>query len=228
MNIFIIGITGRIGRLLADHLKDRGDTVKGLTRSTSDQAEFATVGIETYNYDLGAMTAHDLAAAVTDVDVIVFTAGSNGGEREITEAIDRDGVTKTIEAAHLAGVRRVALVSVFPEAWRERQLPTDEEYYFAAKKDAEVALTHSSLDWVILRPALLTDDAATGRIALGPAELHRQISRGDVAATLAQILHEPGISRQILELNSGDMRIDAAVSRAGAEREWRGVAVSAP
>ncbi len=228
MDIFVIGITGRIGRLLADHLKDRGDNVKGLTRSTRDEAEFAAVGVKTYVGDLGAMTPHDLAAVVTGTDVIVFTAGSNGGERGVTEAIDRDGVAKTVEAAHLAGVRRVALVSVFPEAWRERELPADEEYYFAAKKEAEVTLSHSGLDWFILRPSLLTDDASTGLIALGLAEVHGQISRGDVAATLAHLLHEPRISRQILELNEGDIRIEAAVSCAAAEAETETAAKCSP
>ncbi|MFE4500911.1 NAD(P)H-binding protein [Rhodococcus sp. NPDC056743] len=218
MNIFIIGITGRIGRLLTDHLTDRGDTLSGLTRSTRVQAEFAAAGIETHVCDLATMTPRDLATAVTGADVIVFAAGSNGGERGVTEAVDRDGVSKTIEAAHLAGVRRVALVSVFPESWRERQLPANEEYYFAAKKEAEVTLTHSNLDWVVLRPSLLTDDADTGLIALGPAEVHEHISRGDVASTLAHILHEPSINREILELNNGDMRIDVAVSRAAQNR----------
>ncbi|WP_458683473.1 NAD(P)H-binding protein [Prescottella equi] len=108
----------------------------------------------------------------------------------------------------------------FPEAWRERRLPADEEYYFSAKKDAEVALAHSALDWVILRPSLLTDEADTGLVALGPAEVHGQIGRGDVSATLARILHEPSISRQILELNEGNTRIDAAVSRMGVELGW--------
>ncbi|UPH36044.1 NAD(P)H-binding protein [Prescottella equi] len=214
MNVFVIGITGRVGRLLAERLAGRGDTVRGLTRSTRDQEEFAAVNIETVVAELGAMTPHDLTSAVADADVIVFAAGSNGGKRGVTEAVDREGVAKTIEAARLAGVGRVALVSVFPEAWRERSLPANEEYYFSVKKEAEVVLTRSGLDWVILRPSLLTDDAETGLVALGPAELHGRISRGDVAATLAHILHEPRIGRQILELNEGNTRIDAAVSRA--------------
>ncbi len=126
MNVFVIGITGRVGRLLAERLAGRGDTVRGLTRSTRDQEEFAAVNIETVVAELGAMTPHDLASAVADADVIVFAAGSNGGKRGVTEAVDREGVAKTIEAARLAGVGRVALVSVFPEAWRERSLPADE------------------------------------------------------------------------------------------------------
>ncbi|MEV6984821.1 NAD(P)H-binding protein [Sphaerisporangium sp. NPDC051017] len=213
MDVFIIGITGRIGRLLTGKLRDRGDTVSGLVRRSRDEADFAASGIRTSLGDVSVMTPQELATAAEGADVIVYTAGSNGGARHVTETIDRDGVAKAAEAAHLAGVRRFTLVSVFPEAWRERDLPEDEEYYFAAKKEAEVSLTHSDLDWLILRPSLLTDEPGTGHIAIGPAELHEQISRHDVATALTLILHEPRISRQILELNEGGSPIETAVAR---------------
>ncbi|TNC22003.1 NAD(P)H-binding protein [Mumia zhuanghuii] len=213
MDVFTLGITGRVGRRAADGLRSRGDKVSGLVRRPRDAASLAADGFRVHVGDLGAMTADELASLVEGVDVIVYTAGSNGGDREVTDSIDRDGVAKAAEAARLAGVRRFVLVSVFPEAWRERDLPDDEEYYFAAKKEAEVALTRTDLDWLILRPSLLTDGPATGRIAIGPAELHGQISTEDVAAVLTLILHEPSFSRQILELNEGDDPVEAAISR---------------
>ncbi|WP_432991477.1 NAD(P)H-binding protein [Dactylosporangium sp. CA-233914] len=213
MDVFIIGINGRIGRLLAGELRDRGDTVRGLVRRGRDGTDLAARGVQTCIGDVGAMTPQDLAYAVHGADVIVFTAGSNGGERHVTQAIDLHGVTKAVEAGNLAGVPRFALVSVFPEAWRERELPEDEEYYFAAKKEAEVVLTHSDLDWLILRPALLTDGPVTGRVSIGPAERHGQISRHDVAVALALLLHEPRISRQILELNEGSTPTKSAIAR---------------
>lgn len=43
----------------------------------------------------------------------------------------------------------------------------------------------------ILRPAALTDDAGTGRISLSPALVHTDITRDDVAATLAELIHAP-------------------------------------
>ncbi|MFD5271597.1 NAD(P)H-binding protein [Streptomyces sp. NPDC058335] len=211
MDVFIIGVTGGIGGLLAQKLRSRGDAVHGLVRRKDQQAELATRGVNAHVGDLSSMTAEQLAAAFGDVDVIVFSAGSNGGSTEVTAAIDGDGVARAIKAARLAGVERFVLVSVLPESWRERDLGEEVEYYFAVKKQADVALSRSDLNWLILRPSLLLDGPGTGTVSLGPAELHGQIARDDVAATLAELLHEPGIGRQILELNTGSTPIAEAV-----------------
>ncbi len=211
MDVFIVGITGGIGRLLAEQLLSRGDHVRGLVRRDGQRADLAARGIEATVGDLASMSAEALAAILGPVDAVVFTAGSNGGSTEATTAIDGDGGAKASEAAHQAGVDRFALVSVLPESWRERHLSDEVEYYFAVKKQAEVALSRSDLDWLILRPSLLVDDPGTGTVSLGPAELHGQVSRADVAQTLAELLHEPRIGRQILELNAGDEPIRDAV-----------------
>ncbi|MFD0971833.1 NAD(P)H-binding protein [Plantactinospora endophytica] len=70
----------------------------------------------------------------------------------------------------------------------------------------------SDLDWLVLRPSLLVDDSAVGTVSLGPAEFHGRIARADVAETLAELLHEPRIGRQILELDNGSTPIRDAVS----------------
>src|SRR5699024_11838868 len=131
----IIGITGGVGDLLAQKLSSRGDAVHGLVRRHDQQAELETRGINVRVGDLSSMTAEQLAATFGDVDAIVFSAGSNGGSKEITRAIDGDGVEKAIKAARLAGIERFTLVSVLPESWRERDLGEEVEYYFAVKKD---------------------------------------------------------------------------------------------
>ncbi len=211
MRVFIIGIAGGIGGLLARELRSRGDDVHGLVRRPEQRAELEAHGVKVRVGDLAEMTAEDLASAIGDVDVVVFSAGSNGGSRQATKAIDGDGVEKAIAAARLAEIERFALVSVLPESWRERDNGKDVEYYFAVKKQADVALSRSGLDWLILRPSLLVDDPGVGTVSLGPAELHGQIAREDVADTLAELLHEPGIGRQILELDSGSTLIEDAV-----------------
>jgi len=141
----------------------------------------------------------------------VFAAGSNGGAREVTNAIDGVGILTTIEAARRVGVSRFLSVSVLPEAAREEHLGEDEEHYFAVKKAADIAVVRSGLDWVILRPSRLTDASGVGTVSLSPAEAHGEISREDVAATVAELLHEPRISRQILELDRGNTPIPDAV-----------------
>jgi uncharacterized protein YbjT (DUF2867 family) len=211
VDVFIIGITGGIGGLLARKLRSRGDTVRGLVRRDDQQAALAARGVQATVGDLAGMTVEELAAAFGDVDVIVFSAGSNGGSKEVTKAIDGDGVVRAMNAARLAGVERFVLVSVLPESWRERNLGDEVEYYFAVKKGADVALSRSDLNWLILRPSLLVDDPGIGTVSLGPAEFHGQIAREDVAATLAELLHEPRIGRQILELNTGSTPIEEAV-----------------
>jgi uncharacterized protein YbjT (DUF2867 family) len=211
VKVFILGISGAIGALLADKLTARGTGVHGLVRKPAQQVDLAARGVETTLGELSTMSATDLARAATGSDAIVYTAGSNGGAREVTKAIDGDGVTKALEAARLAGVRRFVLVSVLPESWRERDNPDEVEYYFAVKKQADIAVTRSDLDWVILRPSLLVDDSALGTISLGPAEAHGEIARADVAETLTELLLEARIRRQILELNTGTTPIREAV-----------------
>lgn len=211
MNVFIIGITGGVGRLLARTLHAQGDSIRGLVRRHEQQTELRQQGMDAHVADLATMTPYELAEAFGGADAVVFSAGSNGGSREVSKAIDGDGVEKAIDAAHIAGVRRFILVSVLPESWRERELGEEVEYYFATKKGADVALSQSDLDWVILRPSLLTDEPGAGTVCLGPAAFHDQIARADVASTLAELLREPRISRQILELNMGSMPIGEAV-----------------
>lgn len=212
MKTFIIGISGGVGGQAAHKLRARGDDVSGLIRRPEQQAELAEFGAEGRVGDLALLTPEALAELIGPVDSLLFSAGSGGGDVQATTAIDGDGVTKAIEAAKIAGVSRFVLVSVFPEAWRDRDEGEGFEHYIRVKKRADVALTRSDLDWVILRPAALLDDPGRGTITLGPAEIHDEVSRADVADTLAEIVHHPGIRRQILELTAGDVPIPDAVA----------------
>lgn len=211
MKVFIIGITGGVGARLARTLQDRGDTVSGLVRRAEQREQLRASGIEAHVGDLTTLTPAELAGLVGDADAIAFSAGAGGGGLAATTAIDGEGVVTAIEAARLAGVPRFGLVSVFPEAWRERNLGQGFDHYIAVKKDADIAVTRSGLDWIILRPSVLHDDAGRGTVSLGPAELHEDITRQDVADTLAALLHEPRISRQILEVTQGATPIAEAV-----------------
>lgn len=211
MKVFIIGVSGAVGRLLAGRLIDRGDDVLGLVRRAEQRAGLSARGVDASVADLAQLTADSLASMLGGVDALVYTAGSNGGAREVTAAIDGEGVVKALEAAGLAAVHRFALVSVLPEAGRGQDLNEDEEFYFAVKKLIDVTVSESDLDWLILRPSLLVDRPGIGTVALGPAQPHDEITREDVAATLAELLHEPRIRRQILELNQGSTPIIIAV-----------------
>ena len=206
MNVFILGIAGAVGSRLARLLVTAGDHVDGLYRRPEQGERLAADGIHATSGDLTRLDAPALADLLYGTDVLVFAAGA-----EATTAIDGKGLTTAIEAARLAGTRKLVLVSVFPEAWRGREVSDTFEHYIAVKKKADTELAATDLDWVILRPAALTDEPGTGRISLAPALIHTHISRDDVAATLAEIVHTPQIRHKILELTEGPAPITDAV-----------------
>jgi uncharacterized protein YbjT (DUF2867 family) len=212
MKVFIIGIAGRTGSRLAAVLKERGDEVVGMARRLPQIEKLASEGIDATLGDIGIIEAGLLADMVRGVDAIVFTAGAGDADDEAkTDAIDGDGVSRTIAAAKDAGVRRVYLVSAFPEAWRERETDKSFEHYIEVKKKADVELAASELDWVILRPSVLLDDPGKGKVTLSFAQFHTEIARDDVAATLSELIHTPAVNRVILELTSGSTSIPDAV-----------------
>jgi uncharacterized protein YbjT (DUF2867 family) len=211
VHVFIIGISGAIGGLVAERLRVRGDQVSGLVRSRQQERRLSDAGIRAHVGDVSTLIADDLIPLLDGVDVIVFTAGSNGGARAVTDAIDSTAVEMSLVAAESAGLRRFVLVSVFPEAWRERTLSDDEEHYFAVKKAVDVRVSRSSVEWLVLRPSLLTDEAGSGRVTLGPAADHEEIPREDVADVLVELLHQPSINRRILELTRGETPFAEAV-----------------
>jgi uncharacterized protein YbjT (DUF2867 family) len=211
MKVFIVGISGETGLRLARFLKARGDEVGGLHRRPVEA--LTALGVTASRGDLVEMDANRLAAMLKGFDAIVYAAGSGVSDSEaMTDAIDGEGVRKAIAAAKLAGIARFLLVSVFPDAGRKRERDAGFEHYIEVKKRADVDLAASGLDWVILRPAVLTNDPGAGRVSLGAALPYTKVSRDDVAATLAELLHAPDVRRQILELTEGPVTIAEAVA----------------
>ncbi|TIV19479.1 MAG: SDR family oxidoreductase [Mesorhizobium sp.] len=212
MKVFIIGIAGGVGRRVAEQLAEQGDEPTGLVRRQEQVEAFTSQGIQTVRGDLVAMSVDDLAAAMRGCDAIVFSAGAGGTESDAaTSQVDGDGPGKLAAAAKRAGVRRFLLVSVFPEAWRERRMDDSFEHYMVEKKKAETQLVLTDLDWLILRPSALTNEPGTGEVDLGLAKVHTEIPRDDVAATVIALLRAPALSRLILEVTGGTVAISVAI-----------------
>ena len=213
MKVFVVGIAGGVGIRIADQLLSRGDQVNGFVRQASKREELSHRGILSKVGDLVKMSVGELAVALRGSDVVVFTAGAGGSDDpEAPVHVDGEGPGKLAAAAELAGVRRFFLVSVFPEAGRGGQVSEDFELYVTEKKKAETKLVRTCLDWVILRPSSLTDDPGEGKISLGLAEIHGEITRDDVAATIVEILRQPNVNRMILEVTAGPTPILEAVA----------------
>ena len=213
MKVFILGVAGETGLRLARLLKARGDEVGGLYRRPEQNDVLSAIGVAGTIGDIATLDDRRLADMIVGCDAIVFTAGAGVSDDEaMTEAVDGDGVTKSIAAAALAGVRRFFLVSVFPEAGRGGRVDEGFEHYVAVKKRTDVELAQTDLDWVILRPSALKNEAGVGTVNLGPAQFHTEVRRDDVAATIAELIHALGVRRQILELTEGRTPVAQAVA----------------
>ncbi|NEQ22079.1 MAG: SDR family oxidoreductase [Microcoleus sp. SIO2G3] len=213
MKVFIIGIAGGIGRRVAKQLAEAGDEPIGLVRRPEQAEALALGGIQTVLGDLVSMSVDELTATMRGCNAIVFSAGAGGKESdEATTRVDGDGPGKLSAAAERAGVRRFVLVSVFPEAWRERRMDASFEHYMVEKKKAETQLVLTDLDWLIVRPSALTNEPGTGQVDLGLAKIHTEVARDDVATTIVELLRTPGLNRLILELTGGEMAISEAIS----------------
>lgn len=211
--VLVIGATGETGRRLAQELANRGHHPLGTYRKPEQAETLRALGVLPVFCDLATATVDSLVEAMKGADAIVFTAGANQGGDEMTDLIDGEGVVKSSTAAAMVGIRRFLLVSAFPDAWREKRMPPDFEHYMFVKRQADVHLASTELDWVIVRPGTLTDSAGTGEIRIGLAIPYGQISRDDVASTLVQLIETPEVRRVILELTEGNTPIETAIGR---------------
>jgi uncharacterized protein YbjT (DUF2867 family) len=213
VKVFQIGAAGGVGRRLAKLLTDCGDHVTGMHRRPEQADVIGDSGAAPVTGDLIADTVDDLAAKLRGHDAVVFSAGAHGTGRDKTTLIDGKGLEKTADAAAQAAVSRFVLVSVFPEAERGKEVREGFEHYMRVKKTADVYLTHTDLDWLIVRPGLLLDDPGTGRVTAGLAIEYGDVHRDDVAAFVTVALHEPHLNRVIVELTSGRTPVAEAVEK---------------
>jgi uncharacterized protein YbjT (DUF2867 family) len=211
--VFIIGAAGKVGRRLAMLLTDCGHQPIALHRKPEQSEDLARLGVTPVAGDLTRLSGAELAERMAGSDVVVFTAGAGGAGIEVTNAIDGRGLELAVAAARLAGVPRFLLVSVFPDALRDGTRSDGFENYIRVKKLADAHLVATDLDWVILRPGTLSDAPGTGHVRADVAIPYGEVPRDDVAATLADLVERPEVSRLIIELTEGVTPIKLAVAR---------------
>jgi uncharacterized protein YbjT (DUF2867 family) len=211
MKVFQIGAAGGVGRRLSQRLVERGDEVTGMHRKVEQADVIASTGAKPVAGDLIEDSVEDLAARMRGHDAVVFSAGAHGTGADQTTLIDGEGLEKSAAAAALAGVRRFVLVSVFPDAGRDRDTPETFEHYMRVKKSADVHLTQTDLDWVVVRPGTLIDEPGDGRVSAGPAIEYGDVRRDNVAAFIAAALAEPALARAVVELTDGPVPVEDAV-----------------
>ena len=212
MRIVIAGGHGKIALLLSEILATAGHEPIGLIRNPAHAAEVRATGATALVLDLEDSDVSSVASALAGVDAVVFAAGAGAGsgpERKLT--VDRDGAILLADAAAEAGVLRFIVISSigadsFADAGDEMG------GYLKAKSEADAHIRASDLDWTIVRPGPLTDDAATGRVTVGDDSLERgEITRADVAGVIATVIDQPATLRKQFVVVGGDTPITEAL-----------------
>lgn len=211
MDVLIVGGHGQIALRLERLLVGAGHTARGVIRNPEQAADLEAAGATPIVFDI----EHDdgLASHLSGADAAVFAAGAGPGSgpaRKLT--VDQGGAIKLIDACREAGVARYLIVSSIradrPESWSDDMRP-----YFEAKAAADEAVRQSGLQYTIVRPGFLTNDAGTGKVeAAASVENPGRIARDDVAATLLAVLETPSTIGVSFDLIGGETPVAEAVA----------------
>jgi len=197
--IFVIGGTRATGFQVVKRLVERGENVTVLVRPTSDLSNLEPLGVTTVVGD--ALDPDSLKAAMTSGQFrMVFS--SLGGKGPDGEWVDVPGTKNAIDAAKSAGIPNFFLVSTIGAGDSKDALP----WYFKLilrsaikrKNESEAYLFDSGLDYTIVRPGGLTDDAETGTGTLTEdRSIMGFISRAELGRLIVEAIYDPSSVNQI-------------------------------
>jgi putative NADH-flavin reductase len=166
MKILILGATGATGQLIVRDATTSGHHVVALVRA---KASSNLPGAEVIEGDV--RDEETLARALNGCDAVVSALGTGMGLREVD--LLTVATRALVAAMTRAGVRRLICISalgvgdsryhggfVFDRLFQPLLLGPA----YKDKDRQEAAIRASSLDWVVIRPAQLTNGAARGRI----------------------------------------------------------------
>ncbi|MDO0926261.1 SDR family oxidoreductase [Streptomyces sp. TG1A-8] len=212
MRIVIAGGHGQIALRLERLLAARGDEVAGIIRRAEQGDDLRAAGAEPVLLDLESASVEEVAAHLRGADAAVFAAGAGPGSGTARkETVDRGAAVLFADAAVRAGVRRFVVVSSMA-ADPARKGDEVFDAYLRAKGEADAyVMRQESLDWTILRPGALTDDAGTGLVRLEAHTGRGAVPRDDVAAVLAELLDTSATAGLTLELVGGPTPVPVAV-----------------
>lgn len=200
MRVLILGATGGTGRwLVRGALAGGHDVTAFVRRETPALASTQRLRIVIGN----VLQTHSVEAAVRGHDAVMWAIGASS--RDSAKHLCSEGTKNVLWAMQTAGVRRFICESAFGVTGSRLDGPYARILRIVLrtrlrdKEMQEQRIFASSVDWLIVRPTILTDGPATGRYRVGAdlrVGLFPRISRADVADFMLRQLDEPTLHRQ--------------------------------
>ncbi|MFF9125867.1 SDR family oxidoreductase [Streptomyces sp. NPDC014889] len=212
MRIVIAGGHGQIALRLERLLAARGDEVAGIIRRAEQSEDLREAGAEPVVLDLESASVDEVARLLRGADAAVFAAGAGPGSGVARkDTVDKGAAVLFADAAVRAGVRRHLVVSSMGADAAHKGDEVFDAYLRAKGAADDHVRRQEALDWTILRPGSLTNDAGTGQVRLEAHTGRGMVPRDDVAAVLAELVETPATAGLTLELVSGSAPVSVAV-----------------
>lgn len=153
-----------------------------------------------------------METAVRGHDAVLDTIGGKTPYKETT--LESSAASNIIAAMKQNGVRRLVVTSMVGEGEGKANATVYERLLLATflrgtdkdKAAMESAVKSSDLDWVILRPAMLNEDAAKGNVKVFDAETGEKahkITRADLASfMISQLSSDEYLHQAVTIANS--------------------------
>jgi putative NADH-flavin reductase len=191
MKLVVFGATGKSGQQIVEQALSTGHLVTAFARRPS--------AITTRHPNLkimqgDALDAARVSEAVAGQDAVLFAIGTN---RRSTLTVCADAARNIIAAMNEHGVRRLIVLSAYgasetkDTALYSKVLRALIGKRVEDKDRMEELVRASNLDWVLVRPPLLTNGVRRGRCRVGfdiPIKLFSSVSRAAVAEFMLQQL----------------------------------------
>jgi uncharacterized protein YbjT (DUF2867 family) len=203
--IFVAGATGGLGTEIVRRLRDRGEKVRALVRTTSDAnrvADLEKMGAEIWRGDL--KDAASLEGALRDVDTVVSTVTviTHAKPGDSFDATDEQGTINILNEALKTDVKRFVFTSFDVDKMPEYPLSN-------AKRRVEEAIMKSGIDYTIhqpslfmqvwLSPMLFADPATSTAKVYGDGNTGIEyVSIGDVAEAMVQSIFDDKMKNRVL------------------------------
>lgn len=212
--VIVFGGHGRVSLLLSPLLVARGDEVTAVIRNPDHAPDVEAGGARPVVADVEKLDVSALAELIAGHDAVVWSAGAGGGDPRRTYAVDRDAAIRSMDAALAAGVLRYVMVSWIGSK-ADHGVPADAAFfpYADAKWAADEHLRRLAVEGTVLAPGSLTERPATGQITIDP-EGRGEVSRADVAATVAATLAAPSTIGRTIRFGNGDPRSSVPIAEA--------------
>jgi len=191
MKVLVLGAKGKTGSLVVNQAVAKGYEVSVLVRSAGLSYP---AGVRAITGD--ALKAEDVLQAMDQQDAVVECIGGTAPWK--AQTLERDAMRNIVAAMEKSGARRLIVVSAMGVADSAKQSPWWFRYLMvptflrgstADKAAMEDIVRGSKLDWVIARPPILKDGAATGKVrVIGERETGHAITRADLAVWLVEQL----------------------------------------